>query len=121
MEEPAEVVELEDINALYAQIRKDPKFLENIERIPFVDTPLHAAARTGNTELVIEITKIKPSFARKLIPYGFSPTHIALQKGQTQTVPELIDIDPELVCAKGRKVCPTSLEDVTTKARLLCI
>ncbi|KAJ4726467.1 Ankyrin repeat-containing protein [Melia azedarach] len=137
MEEAIGVVELEDINALYALIRRDPNFLENIDRIPFVDTPLHAAAKTGNTDVVIEIMRLKPSFATKLNPEGYSPMHLALQSGQTQTVLQLLLIDPELVRVKGRagitplhyasekgdiylltrflSVCPKSVEAVTNQ------
>ncbi|KAJ4726469.1 Ankyrin repeat-containing protein [Melia azedarach] len=136
MEKTVEVLEcLEDIDALYAKIRRDGNFLENIDKISFVDTPLHSAARTGNTDFVIEITRLKPSFARKLNHEGYSPMHLALQNGKAQTVLQLLDIDPELVRVKGREgitplhyasekgdvyllaeflsVSPKSLEDVT--------
>ncbi|KAL9438120.1 hypothetical protein AB3S75_023896 [Citrus x aurantiifolia] len=129
--------QLRDTNALYSLIRKDPYILDNFDRIPFIETPLHAAARSGNVELAMEIIRLKPSFAKKPNQDGFSPMHLALQNGQTQTVLQLIDTDPELVRVKGREgitplhhasadgdlyllekflsVCPKSLEDVTNK------
>ncbi|KAK9204169.1 hypothetical protein WN943_014427 [Citrus x changshan-huyou] len=129
--------QLRDTNALYSLIRKDPYILDNFDRIPFIETPLHAAARSGNVELAMEIIRLKPSFAKKPNQDGFSPMHLALQNGQTQTVLQLIDTDPELVRVRGREgitplhhasedgdlyllekflsVCPKSLEDVTNK------
>ena len=61
------------IDALYASIRTDPNILDRIEGIPFVDTPLHIAASAGLTRFVMEIMKLKPSFARKLDQNGFTP------------------------------------------------
>lgn len=134
MEYPAQP---RDINALYELIRQDPYILDNFDKTPFVDTPLHAAARDGNAELSTEIFRLKPSFARKLNQDGFSPVHLALQNDQTHIVLQLIDIDPDLVRVQGREgitplhvvsekgdihllrkflsACPKSLEDVTNK------
>ena len=129
--------QLRDTNALYSLVRQDPYILYKFDRIPFIETPLHDAARSGNVELAMEIIRLKPSFAKKPNQDGFSPMHLALQNGQTQTVLQLIDTDPELVRVKGREgitplhhasedgdlyllekflsVCPKSLEDVTNK------
>ncbi|ESR55712.1 hypothetical protein CICLE_v10019208mg [Citrus x clementina] len=129
--------QLRDTNALYSLVRQDPYILDKFDRIPFIETPLHDAARSGNVELTTEIIRLKPSFAKKPNQDGFSPMHLALQNGQTQTVLQLIDTDPELVRVKGREgitplhhasedgdlyllekflsVCPKSLEDVTNK------
>ncbi|KAL9438110.1 hypothetical protein AB3S75_023888 [Citrus x aurantiifolia] len=129
--------QLRDTNALYSLVRQDPYILDKFDRIPFIETPLHDAARSGNVELATEIIRLKPSFAKKPNQDGFSPMHLALQNGQTQTVLQLIDTDPELVRVKGREgitplhhasedgdlyllekflsVCPKSLEDVTNK------
>ena len=134
MESAAQV---RDIDALYELIRHDRYFLDNFDEKPFVDTPLHAAARDGNVEWSMEIIRLKPSFARKLNQDGFSPVHLALQNDQTQLVLQLIDIDPDLVRVQGREgitplhfvsekgdihllreflsACPKSLEDVTNK------
>ncbi|XP_006442456.2 ankyrin repeat-containing protein BDA1 [Citrus clementina] len=134
MESAAQV---RDIDALYELIRHDQYFLDNFDEKPFVDTPLHAAARDGNVEWSMEIIRLKPSFARKLNQDGFSPVHLALQNDQTQLVLQLIDIDPDLVRVQGREgitplhfvsekgdihllreflsACPKSLEDVTNK------
>ncbi|XP_052292814.1 ankyrin repeat-containing protein BDA1-like isoform X2 [Citrus sinensis] len=129
--------QLRDTNALYSLVRQDPYILDKFDTIPFIETPLHDAARSGNVELATEIIRLKPSFAKKPNQDGFSPMHLALQNGQTQTVLQLIDTDPELVRVKGREgitplhhasedgdlyllekflsVCPKSLEDVTNK------
>lgn len=134
MESAAQV---RDVDALYELIRHDRYFLDNFDEKPFVDTPLHAAARDGNVEWSMEIIRLKPSFARKLNQDGFSPVHLALQNDQTQLVLQLIDIDPDLVRVQGREgitplhfvsekgdihllreflsACPKSLEDVTNK------
>ncbi|KAH9779079.1 ANK REP REGION domain-containing protein [Citrus sinensis] len=134
MESAAQV---RDVDALYELIRHDRYFLDNFDEKPFVDTPLHAAARDGNVEWSMEIIRLKPSFARKLNQDGFSPVQLALQNDQTQLVLQLIDIDPDLVRVQGREgitplhfvsekgdihllreflsACPKSLEDVTNK------
>ncbi|KAK9204187.1 hypothetical protein WN943_014445 [Citrus x changshan-huyou] len=134
MESAAQV---RDVDALYELIRHDRYFLDNFDEKPFVDTPLHAAARDGNVEWSMEIIRLKPSFARKLNQDGFSPVHLALQNDQTHLVLQLIDIDPDLVRVQGREgitplhfvsekgdihllreflsACPKSLEDVTNK------
>ncbi|XP_052292812.1 uncharacterized protein LOC102622244 isoform X2 [Citrus sinensis] len=134
MESAAQV---RDVDALYELIQHDRYFLDNFDEKPFVDTPLHAAARDGNVEWSMEIIRLKPSFARKLNQDGFSPVHLALQNDQTQLVLQLIDIDLDLVRVQGREgitplhfvsekgdihllreflsACPKSLEDVTNK------
>jgi ankyrin repeat protein len=126
------------IDDLYSLIREDAYILDKINEIPFVETPLHIAASEGHIQFAMEIMQLKPSFARKLNQDGFSPMHLALQNMQTQLVLLLLDVDEELVrvhgmggktplhhvaeiedldlLAKFLKVCPKSIEDVTTRS-----
>ncbi|KAA8525994.1 hypothetical protein F0562_007906 [Nyssa sinensis] len=126
-----------DISELYRLIRQDPYVLERFDGIPFVDTPLHAAASAGNTPFAIEIARLKPSFGRKLNQDGLSPIHLALECGHDQTVRKLISLDRELICVQGKEGitplhyvterqnldllatflfnCPTSIEKLTNR------
>ncbi|KAG8487409.1 hypothetical protein CXB51_020976 [Gossypium anomalum] len=81
-----------NIDAFYALIQKDPYMLELIYHIPFIHTPLHIAANEGQIKLAMEMTNLKPSFARKLSQDGFSPMHLAF-----------------------RNACPECIEDVTVR------
>ena len=131
-----------NIEAFYSLIiREDVRILEDIDELPFFDTPLHIAASAGSPEHVqfaMEMMRLKPSFARKLNPNGYSPIHLAVQAGHTQMVLRLLQVDGDLVCVKGKEgrtplhdaaaaateqhlklldkfllVCPNSIEDVT--------
>ncbi|KAE8037747.1 hypothetical protein FH972_010311 [Carpinus fangiana] len=126
-----------NIDALYALIERDAKVLKWIDKIPFVETPLHTAASAGQTEFAMEIMRLKPSFARKLNQNGFTPVHLALQMNHTQLVHRLLDVDETLVRVQGKegvtplhyvvqtgnlevlleflKVCPKSIEDITIR------
>ena len=42
------VAECDDINTLYKLIEKDAFLLEQIDDVPFFDTPLHKAASVGH-------------------------------------------------------------------------
>ncbi|MBA0780763.1 hypothetical protein Gotri_004822 [Gossypium trilobum] len=86
---------------------------------------------------MMEIIKLKPSFARKLNQGGFSPLHLALQNDKIQAVHRLLRFDKGLVRVKGRedltplhlvvqtgnvdllikllKVCPEAIGDVTVR------
>ena len=75
-----------DIDMLYTLIREDPYLLDHIDRIPFVDTPLHIAASVGHTGFAREAMLLKPSFARKLNQDGLTPLHLAMLKPQTKMV-----------------------------------
>ncbi|XP_059441867.1 ankyrin repeat-containing protein BDA1-like [Corylus avellana] len=90
-----------------------------INEIPFVETPLHIAAFTGHIPFVMEIMRLKPSFARKLNQDGLSPMHLALQKHQAlqmqnnpnvqniQTMlmllEQLSEVDKDLVRVQGKE------------------
>jgi ankyrin repeat protein len=128
-----------NIDALYSLIRRDAYVLDTIDKIPFVETPLHIAASAGHTQFAMEIMRLKPTFARKLNQDGFSPMHLALQNNQTQVVLLLLDVDEDLVRVQGRegvtplhyvaeignihllaeflKACPKSIEYVTIRRR----
>ncbi|XP_059645610.1 ankyrin repeat-containing protein BDA1-like [Cornus florida] len=131
------VAEEGNIDALYALFRENPYILENIDQIPFVDTPLHIAASAGCTHFAAEMIRLKPSFGRKLNPDGLSPLHLALQNGHTETVIRLINIDNDLIRVQGKEsitplhyvaernesellaeflcACPASIKDLTVR------
>ncbi|XP_010110571.2 ankyrin repeat domain-containing protein 6 [Morus notabilis] len=126
-----------DIDMLYSLIREDPYVLDNIERIPFVDTPLHIAASLGHTGFARETMLLKPSFARKLNQDGFTPLHLAFLNGQTKMVDRLVEADSDLIRVHGKEgktplhyaaehgntsllkrfllSCPSSILDVTNR------
>ncbi|KAB1215037.1 Ankyrin repeat domain-containing protein 27 [Morella rubra] len=126
-----------DIEFLYSSIRSDPKVLANIDQIPFVDTPLHAAAAGGQTLFAMEIMTLKSSFARKLNPDGFTPMHLALQHNQSEVVLRLLYVVKDLVRIRRKggatpfhcaakignvdalteflKACPDSITDFTNR------
>ena len=52
-----------NIDGLYQEIQQDPRILESIDSIPFVETPLHVAASLGHFEFATEIMTLKPSLA----------------------------------------------------------
>ncbi|XP_059444292.1 uncharacterized protein LOC132176176 [Corylus avellana] len=125
------------IDALHSLVRGDPYILDTIDKIPFVETPLHIAASAGHTQFAMEIVRLKPSLAWKLNQDSFSPMHLALQNNQTHVVCRLLDADKDLVRVQGkegatplhhvaqtgnlyllaefRKVCPMSIKDVTIR------
>ncbi|KAE8683217.1 hypothetical protein F3Y22_tig00111213pilonHSYRG00480 [Hibiscus syriacus] len=96
-------VQDDDIDALYALIRRDPTILNHYDKLPFENTPLHIAASTGNIEFAMEMMNLKPSFARKLNRYGSSPLHLALEHNRVQMVRLLVTADKDLVRVKGRE------------------
>ncbi|KAG8480397.1 hypothetical protein CXB51_025114 [Gossypium anomalum] len=81
----------------------DPYVLERIDDVPFFHTPLHVAVSAGHIEFMMEMIKLKPTFARKLNQAGFSPTHLALQNHRTHAVLRLLRFDEGLVRVKGRE------------------
>ncbi|KAK9999774.1 hypothetical protein SO802_019377 [Lithocarpus litseifolius] len=138
-----EIAQHGNIEAFYSLIiREDVRILEDIDEVPFVDTPLHIAASVGGSQHIkfaMEMMRLKPSFARKLNLNGYSPIHLALQEGHTQMVRRLLQVNADLVHVKGKEgrtplhdvaaaaateqqldllfkflsVCPNSIEDVT--------
>ncbi|QCD86305.1 ankyrin [Vigna unguiculata] len=126
-----------DVNSLYEIIENDPCVLEAIDSIPFIESPLHVAARAGQVQFAAEIMTLKPSFAWKFNPQGLRPIHLALENGDTTMILHLIKMDKELVRAKRRegltllhlasesgdidlltellKACPDSVKDLTVR------
>ncbi|MBA0780760.1 hypothetical protein Gotri_004821 [Gossypium trilobum] len=129
--------QIEDINLLYELIQNDLYVLQCIDDVPFFHTLLHVATSFGHIEFMIEMIKLKSTFAKKLNQAGFSPMHLSLQNDRTQTVLRLLRFDEDLVCVKGRddltplylvvqtrnidllikllKVCPEAIEHVTVR------
>ncbi|KAH9779046.1 ANK REP REGION domain-containing protein [Citrus sinensis] len=116
-----EAAQAGNVDALYELIWEDAYLLDQIDQVPFVDTPLHRAASMGHINFALEIMRLKPSFARKQNQYGFCPLHLALQKTHTQMVLRLIDVDRNLVRVQGREGV-TPLHYVAEKGNvdLLC-
>ncbi|KAK5833136.1 hypothetical protein PVK06_016948 [Gossypium arboreum] len=61
-----------NLDALYSFIHHDANVFKRIDKMEFVDTPLHVAAVAGNTGFAMEMMNWKPPFARKLNPDGFT-------------------------------------------------
>ncbi|XP_050249088.1 ankyrin repeat-containing protein BDA1-like [Quercus robur] len=133
-----QVAQCGDVDTLYVLIQEDACLLDHIDHFPFFDTPLHIAACNGHIPFVMEMMRLKPSFARKPNLEGFSPIHLALLYKHTEMVSRLLQVDGDLVRIKGREgitplhyavvvddqldllaeflsVCPDSIEDVTTR------
>ncbi|XP_059451059.1 ankyrin repeat-containing protein BDA1-like [Corylus avellana] len=91
-----------NVDGLYSSIARDPKVLDKIDEIPFVDTPLHVAAAAGQTQLAMEMMMLKPSFARNLNPNGFTPLLLAMHTNRIRLVLKLLKNHKDLVCAQGR-------------------
>ncbi|GMI79243.1 hypothetical protein like AT4G10720 [Hibiscus trionum] len=126
-----------DIDVLHVLIRENPHILEHIDKIPFIQTPLHTAAHEGQISFAMEMINLKPSFANKLNLDGLSPMHLALINGQTKLVLRLLKTDEDLVRVKGwqgktpfhyaattgnskllfefLEACPECIEDVTVR------
>ncbi|KAK8492714.1 hypothetical protein V6N12_017069 [Hibiscus sabdariffa] len=96
-----EAAETDNIDALHVLIRDDPNILERIDKIPFVQTPLHVAANEGHIRFAMEMMNLKPSFAKKLNPQGFSPMHLAVITERNKLVLRLLKANKDLVCVKG--------------------
>ena len=97
-------------DAFYIIIQKDVKLLKHIDKLPFVNTPLHIAAYAGHIPFAMELMKLKPSFSRKLNPDGFSPIHLALQNGHGELVCRLLEIDGKLfTCQRKGRYHPFAL------------
>ncbi|KAM7525479.1 hypothetical protein LguiA_015381 [Lonicera macranthoides] len=91
-----------NIDALYNVIKQNRIILDQIDEIPFEQTPLHTAAARRQTHFAIEIMSLKPSLAKKLNPDGLSPLHLAIQPDHIETALKLVKLDPTLVRVKGK-------------------
>ncbi|XVF83521.1 hypothetical protein PTKIN_Ptkin16aG0495400 [Pterospermum kingtungense] len=98
-----EAGEAGDVESLYNIIQRNAFILEQVDEVPFIDTPLHKAASAGNIRFAMEMMNLKPSFARKLNPQGFSPMHLALQNDRNALVLQLLKVDKSLVRVKGKE------------------
>ncbi|KAL4601332.1 hypothetical protein ACB092_11G265000 [Castanea dentata] len=92
-----------NIDEFYNLIGDDVQLLEHIDKLPFVNTPLHIAASYGNIQFALEMMTLKPSFARKQNQNGFSPIHLALRNKHNRLVVRLLEIDGDLLRVKGRE------------------
>ncbi|XP_059436959.1 ankyrin repeat-containing protein BDA1-like [Corylus avellana] len=113
-----EAAEQGNIDALYVLIEKDAHVLDRVDKIPFVDTPLHIAVSAGHIHFVREIMGLKPSkqailvdrlldfdkdFVRVRGREGVTPLHYVIQKGDLYFLKKFLE------------ACPESLEDVTIR------
>ena len=103
IEKMNQVAQHGNIVAFFILIREDVKLLEDINQLPFVDTPLHIAASAGHIPMAMELMRLMPSFAWKPNTDGFSPIHLDLLNGQTQMVLQLLKVDGDLVHVQGRE------------------
>ncbi|CAN6901823.1 unnamed protein product [Brassica oleracea] len=116
------------INDFYALVDENPYILDNINAVPFVNTPFHVAAASGNIPFSTEMLNLKPSFAAKLNTSGYSPLHLAVEKDHRDFVVNqsfnfitwLLGIDPKLFRVKGREgITPFHLIVVRGDANLV--
>ncbi|KAH6804314.1 hypothetical protein C2S51_032561 [Perilla frutescens var. frutescens] len=73
-----------------------------MDKIQFVQTPLHEAAKSGKTALAVEVMNLMPSLGKKLNPQGLSPLHLAVVNGKADTALALVNLDKQLVRIKGK-------------------
>ncbi|KAH6783316.1 hypothetical protein C2S52_008275 [Perilla frutescens var. hirtella] len=73
-----------------------------MDKIQFVQTPLHQAAASGKTTLAVEVMNLMPSLGKKLNPQGLSPLHLAVVNGKADTALALVNLDKQLVRIKGK-------------------
>ncbi|KAH7859242.1 hypothetical protein Vadar_033567 [Vaccinium darrowii] len=122
-----------DLDALYEALERNPEVLDEIDKIPFVQTSLHVAAshtprdEARRTHFALELLSLKPSLGKKLNPHGQSPLHLALSKGFSALAKRLINYDSELIRVKGREQktplhCLAEIGDAETNllAEFLC-
>ncbi|PPD78883.1 hypothetical protein GOBAR_DD24186 [Gossypium barbadense] len=107
-----EAAHMGNINFLYELILNDPYVLQRIDDVPFFNTQLQVATSVGHIEFMMEMIKLKPTFARKLNQAGFSPMHLALQNHRTHAVLRLLRFDEGLVC-------PEAIEDMTVRDEMV--
>ncbi|KAL9671085.1 hypothetical protein QQ045_008650 [Rhodiola kirilowii] len=131
-----------DISAFYREIPRNPHILEQLDDLPFAQTPLHVAASKGHGRFFIELMRLMPSLARKLNCDGFSPLHLALVDSKmdlTRMILRIVHVDPELIRVKSKEgitllhyvaelgkltllseflsICPESINDMTIQGQ----
>lgn len=95
--------EIGNIDKLYDLIRENSKVLDDIDEVPFIESPLHVAASGGKISFAMEILRLKPSFSRKLNEDGYSPMHLALFNGQNKMVVGFVEHESDLVRVQGKE------------------
>ncbi|KAG4201789.1 hypothetical protein ERO13_A05G300266v2 [Gossypium hirsutum] len=85
-----------NLDALYSFIHHDANVFKRIDKMEFVDTPLHVAAVAGNTGFAIEMMNLKPPFARKLNPDGVLH-HVALDENYIHLLSRVLNICPDCI------------------------
>ncbi|KAK6918067.1 Ankyrin repeat [Dillenia turbinata] len=98
-----DVAQAGDIDSLYILLQENPFVLNNIDKSPFSQTPLHIAVSSRQTRFAKEIANLKPSFVTKLDHDGLSPVHLASATGQVELVKEFLSINSTLYLLKGRE------------------
>ncbi|KAK6918070.1 Ankyrin repeat [Dillenia turbinata] len=98
-----DVAQAGDIDSLYILLQENPFVLNNIDKSPFSQTPLHIAVSSRQTRFAKEIANLKPSFVTKLDHDGLSPVHLASATGQVELVKEFLSINSTLHLLKGRE------------------
>ncbi|KAK8973743.1 hypothetical protein V6N11_084439 [Hibiscus sabdariffa] len=132
--------ETSNVSQLYELIGRDGNVLRRLDEVEFIETPLHVAAEKGCIGFAMEITSLKPSFARKLNQQGLSPMHLAVLKGHQEMALRLLEVDKDLVRVRGKngetslhylckvenhhhlldrfmQACPESIRDATVQNR----
>lgn len=92
-----------DVGRLEILVGEDPRILENIDSVPYIDTPLHIAAAHGCTHFAMEIVRWRPSFFSKLNRQGFSPIRVALENRQQNLALQLLDAKRDSIPREGRE------------------
>ncbi|KAH7856330.1 hypothetical protein Vadar_000138 [Vaccinium darrowii] len=121
------------LKALYDALKRDPKILDTMDKIPFFQTPLHEVAvhtprdEARQAHLALELLNLKPSFGRKLNTDGLSPLHLAVRERFSGFAKQLIKWDRELIRVKGMEGqtplhCVAEIGDTETNllAEFLC-
>ncbi|KAK7342775.1 hypothetical protein VNO80_25731 [Phaseolus coccineus] len=87
-----------DIYTLYSLIDHNPRVLEEIDSIPFVETPCMLLHMQGMLNFAM-----RSSFSWKFNSQGLRSVHLALQHECSRMDFHLIQMDKELVRAKMRR------------------
>ncbi|XVF83531.1 hypothetical protein PTKIN_Ptkin16aG0496400 [Pterospermum kingtungense] len=93
---------------LYELIEEDGNVLKRIDKVEFINTPLHVAADAGCIDFAMEIMSLKPSFARKLNQQGLKPSFALYVTTENQTALHIAvknnkEKAPKVLCSMLRK------------------
>ncbi|XP_065626533.1 ankyrin repeat-containing protein BDA1 [Quercus suber] len=103
IERMKQVAESGDVNAFYQLIGEDVKLLEHIDQLPFVQTPLHITAFTGNIQFAMEMM-FYGDLVRVKGREHITPLHYVVENSDNL---DLLD--------KFLLVCPISIADVAVR------